>query len=202
MCASIQQRGYDLRYLCQNLSNSQEKPHFLSVSKGILDIQVLNQLHGQIYLTGQLAAWLRSPEGKQSIQCRLQEAQEMLNQMNEQQERLKAEQADLFEHYAEDFLSRKSYSEAAEALRAKLRQTSEQMESAAHSLKAITTAASRSSPWLTLFANMPYPKEMTAEIVQQTIARILIRTEEDAEVIFFHQESFQALWEIYQQEQS
>lgn len=202
MCASIQQRGKELRYLCQNMSNAQEQPHFLNVKKSLLDILVLNQLHGQIYLAHQLAAWLRSPMGKKTVQLRFQEARDRFNQATEQQAQLKAERSALFERYADRLLSKKRYVEAMGAIREKLRQTSEQMESASQALAAMTTGTSRANPWLRLFTGISYPEAMTVEIVQQTIDRILIKKEEDAEVIFLHQENFKILWDIYQQAQS
>ena len=84
-------------------------------------------------------------------------------------------------------------------LRDKLQQASEQMEKAAKQLSTIQTAMTASNPWLKLFSAIPYPNEMNASLIQKTIDRILVRSEDDAEVVFLHQEYFSMLWNAYKE---
>ena len=73
------------------------------------------------------------------------------------------------------------------------------MEKAAKQLSTIQTAMTASNPWLKLFTDIPYPNEMNASLVQKTIDHILVRSEDDAEVVFLHQEFFSLLWKAYKE---
>ena len=73
------------------------------------------------------------------------------------------------------------------------------MEKAAKQLSTIQTAMTASNPWLKLFSAIPYPNEMNASLIQKTIDRILVRSEDDAEVVFLHPDFFSLLWKAYKE---
>lgn len=188
-----------LKYVCSNPGTATHEAHLTSIRKAMLDVIVLTQLQEQIQLAGQLLAWLRSAGGKQRTQLRIRKAQETLNQAQAKKDQLEAERFTLFENYTENILSEDIYTVEMERFRDRLRQASEQTEAAARSLSTIRKALSPDNPWLMLFASIPCPDEMTEEIVQQTIARILVRSLTDAEITFLHQEYGTLLWEVCQE---
>ena len=50
-----------------------------------------------------------------------------------------------------------------------------------------------------LFTSLPYPDEVTADIVQKTIDKIIVRSKEDAETHFLCEEHFTLLWRLYKE---
>lgn len=165
----------------------------------MLDMIVLNQLQTQCQLARLLSSWLRSPDGKQKACKQIETYQETLNQSKLQYDNLREERTALFENHAEYIINEEDYTEAMSLLRAKLQQASELMEKTAKQLDTIQTAMTASNPWLKLFTAIPYPNEMNASLVQKTIDRILVRSEDDAEVVFLHQEYFSMLWKAYRE---
>ena len=186
-----------LHYVCfQDVSRTQ-KTHYIAIGKKMLDMIVLNQLHTQCHLAGLLSSWLRSPEGKRKTSQRLEVCQETLNQSKRQYDHLKEAKTALFENHAEYIIHTAAYTKSMSLLREQLRSAAEQMEKNARQLATLRTALTTSNPWLKLFTAIPYPNEIDASLVQKTVDRILVRSEEDAEVIFLHQEFLKPLWTAY-----
>ena len=202
MCATLA-KGYQprnrLKYICVNKSMKNQIPHYSSILRSILDIIVLNQLQTQFQLAGLLSSWLRSSEGLQKTQRQIRIYQDALNQIKERYDRQKQKRTDLFESQADYLLSQDRYSEEMSRLRNEMHTTAEQMEKAAQTLAAMQTALTFSNPWLKLFTSTPYPNEINADIVHQTIDRIIVHSKEDVEIFFSHQNYFSMLWAIYQE---
>lgn len=188
-----------LHYVCFREASRVQKTHYFAIGKQMLDMIVLNQLQTQCQLARLLSSWLRSPEGKQKSCQQIEAYQETLNQSKLKYDNLKEERTALFENHAEYIINVEDYAEAMSLLRDKLQQASEQMEKAAKQLATIQTTMTASNPWLKLFTAIPYPNEMNASLVQKTIDRILVRSEDDAEVVFLHQEYFSLLWKAYRE---
>lgn len=188
-----------LHYVCFREASRVQKTHYLAIGKQMLDMIVLNQLQAQCQLARLLSSWLHSPDGKQKSCQQIETYQKSLNQSKLQYDNLMEERTILFENHAEYIINEEDYAEAMSRLRDKLQQASEQMEEAARQLTTMQTAMTSSNPWLKLFSAVPYPNEMNASLVQKTIDRILVRSEDDAEVIFLHQEFFSLIWRAYKE---
>lgn len=50
-----------------------------------------------------------------------------------------------------------------------------------------------------LFTSLPYPNEVTADIVQKTIDKVIVRSKEDVETHFLCEEHFTLLWRLYKE---
>ena len=188
-----------LHYVCFREASRVQKTHYLAIRKQMLDMIVLNQLQAQCQLARLLSSWLHSPDGKQKSCQQIETYQKSLNQSKLQYDNLMEERTILFENHAEYIINEEDYAEAMSRLRDKLQQASKQMEEAAKQLTTMQTAMTSSNPWLKLFSAVPYPNEMNASLVQKTIDRILVRSEDDAEVIFLHQEFFSLIWRAYKE---
>lgn len=188
-----------LHYVCFREASRVQKTHYFAIGKQMLDMIVLNQLQTQCQLARLLSSWLRSPDGKQKSCQQIEAYQETLNKSKLQYDNLREERTALFENHAEYIINAEDYAKAMSRLRDKLQQASEQMEKAAKQLSTIQTAMTASNPWLKLFSAIPYPNEMNASLIQKTIDRILVRSEDDAEVVFLHQEYFSMLWNAYKE---
>ena len=197
--AKRNQPSNKLKYICFSENTRTQTPHYAAIGKKMLDMIVLNQMQAQFQLAGLLSSWLRSSEGLQRTQRQIGIYQDDLNQIKEHYDRLKQKRTDLFENQADYLLSQDRYSEEMSRLRDEMHTTAEQMEKAAQALTTTQTALTVSNPWLKLFTSTPYPNEVKAELVQQTIDRIDVRSEEEAEVHFLHQDYFLLLWNVYKE---
>lgn len=201
MCSSFQAGSSvpDRKYICFNETHKNHGPHYTNIRKTMLDIIVLNQLQEQFQLAELLSNWLRSPEGKRRADRRVEQCQNALNQASRQSDILKAEQTNLFEHYAEDIINEVKYAETMLLLRKKLNLAANKLEKSEQELATLKLALTMENPWLKLFTSLPYPDEVDADIVQKTIDKIIVRSKEDAETHFLYQEHFILLWRLYKE---
>ena len=201
MCSSFHAGSSipDRKYICFNETHNNHGPHYTNIRKTMLDIIVLNQLQEQFQLAKLLSNWLRSPEGKRRADRRVGKCQDALNQASRQFDILKAEQTSLFEHYADNIINGEDYAETMSLLREKLNLAANKLEKSAQDLATLKLALTMENPWLKLFASLPYPDEVTADIVQKTVDKIIVHSKEDVETHFLYQENFTLLWRLYKE---
>lgn len=201
MCSSFHagSSAPDRKYICFNEPHNNHGPHYTNIRKTMLDIIVLNQLQEQFQLAKLLSNWLRSPEGKRRADRRVGKCQDALNQASRQFDILKAEQTSLFEHYADNIINGEDYAETMSLLREKLNLAANKLEKSAQDLATLKLALTMENPWLKLFASLPYPDEVTADIVQKTVDKIIVHSKEDVETHFLYQENFTLLWRLYKE---
>lgn len=201
MCSSFHAGSSvpDRKYICFNETHKNHGPHYTNIRKTMLDIIVLNQLQEQFQLAKLLSNWLRSPEGKRRAVRRVGKCQDALNHASRQLDILKAEQTCLFEHYADNIINGEDYAETMSLLREKLNLTANKLEKSAQGLATLKLALTMENPWLKLFTSLPYPNEVTADIVQKTIDKVIVRSKEDVETHFLCEEHFTLLWRLYKE---
>ena len=201
MCSSFHagSSAPDRKYICFNETHKNHGPHYTTIRKTMLDIIVLNQLQEQFQLAKLLSNWLRSPKGKQQADRYVEKCQDALNQTSRQADILKAEQASLFEHYADNIINESEYAETMSLLKEKLNLAANKLEKSAQKLNTLKLALTMENPWLKLFTSLPYPDEVTADIVQKTVNKIIVHSKEDVETDFLYQEHFTLLWRLYKE---
>ena len=201
MCSSFHAGSSvpDRKYICFNETFKNHGPHYTNIRKTMLDIIVLNQLQEQFQLAKLLSNWLRSPEGKRQADRRVEKSQNALNQASRQFDILKAEQTSLFEHYADNIINEEEYTESLSLLRENLNLTANKLEKSAQDLATLKLALTMENPWLKLFTSLPYPDEVTADIVQKTVDKIIVHSKEDVETHFLYQGHFTLLWRLYKE---
>ena len=201
MCSSFHAGSSvpDRKYICFNETHKNHGPHYTNIRKTMLDIIVLNQLQEQFQLAELLSNWLRSLEGKRRADRRMEKCQDVLNQASRQFDILKAEQISLFEHYADNIINEEEYAETMTLLKENLNLAANKLEKSAQNLATLKLALTMENPWLKLFTSLPYPDEVTADIVQKTIDKIIVRSKEDAETHFLCEEHFTLLWRLYKE---
>lgn len=201
MCSSFHagSSAPDRKYICFNETQKNHGPHYTNIRKTMLDIIVLNQLQEQFQLAELLSNWLRSPEGKRRADRCVGKCQDALNQASRQFDILKAEQTSLFEHYADYIINEEEYAETMSLLKENLNLAANKLEKSAQDLATLKLALTMENPWLKLFTSLPYPNEVTADIVQKTIDKIIVRSKEDAETHFLCEEHFTLLWRLYKE---
>ena len=201
MCSSFHAGSSvpDRKYICFNETHKNHGPHYTNIRKTMLDIIVLNQLQEQFQLAELLSNWLRSPEGKRRADRCVGKCQDALNHASRQFDILKAEQTSLFEYYADNIINEEDYTETMSLLREKLNLAANELEKSAQELATLKLALTMENPWLKLFTSLPYPDEVTADIVQKTIDKIIVRSKEDAQPHFLCEEHFTLLWRLYKE---